>query len=418
MNAGFLAELKQKAKATDGASAKTPKAAAAPPSANASLMEALKSKQKDQKTNKLGASESLMAALKARKPPAVGAASSQPAPAPAGNNQSRAGKKTAKKTSSFAEQPFEYHPCESNDGDASDDPADSGHGFFLFVSDGETSDDFVPRIDASNAGGGTTTTTIEVPLAPLVYRACDHTFEKAVRNKTAVAADECVRKLGILRALQRERGVFNDLLADRLAASNPLEEEELGKTRFLELLSNGGVARTVVELLLTEMARALDHPKPSSGSDDHNNDEDDRSPLAVSIAGLDDLLEAIEGAVPELAAARAEIEGTQSVSFYPGLGELFGPGAKLVCYPEGMEGSPLGVSCVQSWYAEDHNHATGTTKRRFVLVIEFLVSVGDELVFVAMTGALLVVFLCVCVFCCLSWNPRFLPIIYVQIFLH
>ena len=48
-----------------------------------------------------------------------------------------------------------------------------------------------------------------------------------------------------------------------------------------------------------------------------------------------------------------------------------------------MEGIPIGCSCVQSWYAEELNKATNKTKRRFILVIEFIVSVGDELVFVA-----------------------------------
>jgi DNA replication protein DnaC len=50
-----------------------------------------------------------------------------------------------------------------------------------------------------------------------------------------------------------------------------------------------------------------------------------------------------------------------------------------------MEGSPLGCSCVQSWYSEENNPATNKIKRRFVLVLEFVVSVGDELVFVAAT---------------------------------
>ena len=44
---------------------------------------------------------------------------------------------------------------------------------------------------------------------------------------------------------------------------------------------------------------------------------------------------------------------------------------------------PVGCSCVQSWYAEELNSATNKVKRRFVLVVEFLVSVGTELVFVA-----------------------------------
>ena len=54
-----------------------------------------------------------------------------------------------------------------------------------------------------------------------------------------------------------------------------------------------------------------------------------------------------------------------------------------MCNPEGMDGTPLGVSCVQSWYTEETNKATNKLKRRFILVIEFLISVGDEVVFVA-----------------------------------
>ena len=41
--------------------------------------------------------------------------------------------------------------------------------------------------------------------------------------------------------------------------------------------------------------------------------------------------------------------------------ELFCPGSKVLCYPEGMEGSPLGCSCVQSWYSEELNKATVRT---------------------------------------------------------
>jgi hypothetical protein len=103
----------------------------------------------------------------------------------------------------------------------------------------------------------------------------------------------------------------------------------------------------------------------------------------VYVDGLDDFLAMVDTLEPALKTARDEIITTQSVSFYPGLGELFCPGSKLLCYPDGMDGSPLGCSIVQSWYAEDTNAATGKTKRRFVLVIEFVVSVGEELVFVA-----------------------------------
>jgi hypothetical protein len=75
----------------------------------------------------------------------------------------------------------------------------------------------------------------------------------------------------------------------------------------------------------------------------------------VRVDGLDEFLEELEKLNPSLEKARGEIEETQTVSFYPGLGELFTPGAQLVCHPEGMEGSPLGCSCVQSWYTEELN---------------------------------------------------------------
>lgn len=47
----------------------------------------------------------------------------------------------------------------------------------------------------------------------------------------------------------------------------------------------------------------------------------------------------------------------------------------------GDGGSPLSCSAVQAWYDEEPNKATGGTKRCFVLVVELVVSVGDELVF-------------------------------------
>ncbi len=335
---------------------------------NGAFLAELQKKSKDGPPKKVGAPPNLMAALKARKPP-----SQAPNGVPAALKESpkKSSDDKPKKKASHVKEPFEYHEGNKIDQDETD------HGFFLLVSDGESSDDFVPRVNTTTKES-ITTVLVEVPLAPLVYRACDFTFEKAVRNQTAVTANNCVRKLGILRALQRERGAFNALLESRLEDSDPMEEEELGKTRFLELLSNGGVARKVVEILLKEIAKAIDDNKKST--------DGIITTIKVSIDGLDDFLSKIEEAVPELAVARTEIETTQSVSFYPGLGELFCPGSKLVCYPEGMEGSPLGCSCVQSWYSEDHNQATGKTKRRFVLVIEFIVSVGDELVFVAMTG--------------------------------
>lgn len=223
---------------------------------------------------------------------------------------------------------------------------------FLFFAEGESHSDLVPHVDGDR---------IIIPLAPCAYRMTDYTFAK----QEPLLLDRCVAKLNVLRCLQRECGVINELLVSTRAS---MEEDELGKVRFMELLSNCGVYQKVSELILQNVGNGVS-----------------AKPIMIVVDGLDTFLDAIEKQVPSIAAAREEIEFSQTVSFYPGLGELFNPGSKLVCFPEGMEGSPLGCSCVQSWYSEETNPATGKTKRRFVLVIEFIVSVGDELVFVAAT---------------------------------
>eukprot|EP00980_Cylindrotheca_fusiformis_P021708 scaffold8535_cov132-Cylindrotheca_fusiformis.AAC.16 len=228
-----------------------------------------------------------------------------------------------------------------------------------------------------------------VPLAPCVYRMTDYTIAK----KQPIELRRCILKLGVLRCLQRECKTINNLLWSRLGPADALpgvdldsdkevdrkqiggsiEEDELGKVRFMELLSN-------CELILKRSGVAHERVANNTKTADNNN------PYyipQVRVEGLDEFLEELEKLNPSLKKARDEIVETQTVSFYPGLGELFTPGAKLVCHPEGMEGSPLGCSCVQSWYTEELNKATNTMKRRFILVIEFMVSVGDEVVFVA-----------------------------------
>ncbi|KAL3930045.1 MAG: hypothetical protein SGBAC_011944 [Bacillariaceae sp.] len=240
---------------------------------------------------------------------------------------------------------------------------------------------------------------ILVPLAPCVYRMTDYTIAK----KQPVEMRRCIIKLGVLRCLQRECKTINNLLWSRLSPSSDnafgaidleadsedkvikliggtIEEDELGKVRFMELLSNCGVFQKVSELILKRAGAA--HERIT------NNDTtaDESNPFEIPqirVDGLDDFLSELEKLNPALLKARDEVLDTQTVSFYPGLGELFTPGAQLVCHPEGMEGSPLGCSCVQSWYTEELNKATNTMKRRFILVIEFMVSVGDEVVFVA-----------------------------------
>jgi hypothetical protein len=220
---------------------------------------------------------------------------------------------------------------------------------------------------------------IIVPLAPCVYRMTDYTYNK----KEPILLDRCVNKLGVLRCLARECRVLNSLIWERIHPTGPsgvIEEDELSKARFMELLSSCGVYQSVSELILTQCHNASEFvQKKSEKGNSHN-------PFLIPqirVEGLDEFLEEIENLIPALAVARTEIEDMQTVSFHPGLGELFTPGSRLICYPEGMEGTPLGVSTVQSWYDEEVNRATNKVKRRFILVVEFLVSVGEELVFVA-----------------------------------
>jgi DNA replication protein DnaC len=265
---------------------------------------------------------------------------------------------------------------------------------FLFFAAGQsaTATSFVPSLVPDQYGNAVT--DISIPLAPCAYRMCDYTIAK----KEPVALKRCVLKLGVLRCLARERHTINKLLWHRFHPSGSggsskkeaqnMEEEELGKVRFMELLSNCGVFQKVSELVLNRVGRVVDQLREAKTKnepmvgDAGTNKNPFRIPQ-IRVEGLDEFLAEIERLVPELKQAREEIEQTQSVSFYPGLGELFSPGSKLLCHPEGMEGSPMGCSCVQSWYVEDLNKATNQMKKRYILVIEFIVSVGDELVFVA-----------------------------------
>ena len=238
---------------------------------------------------------------------------------------------------------------------------------------------------------GNSEADIVVPLAPCVYRMTDYTYNK----KEPILLERSVNKLGVLRCLAKECTVLNSLIWERINPSKldmplldsdksqlfgVLEDDELSKIRFMELLSSCGVYQSVSEMILKQCHTASELARTRSKKGNQNN------PYLVPqirVEGLTQFLDEIENLVPALALARAEIEETQAVSFHPGLGELFTPGSKLICYPEGMEGTPLGVSTVQSWYDEEINHATNKVKRRFILVVEFLVSVGEELVFVA-----------------------------------
>lgn len=222
---------------------------------------------------------------------------------------------------------------------------------------------------------------IIVPLAPCVYRMTDYTYAK----KEPVLLTRCVNKLGVLRCLERECNQLNALLSARLkpigGRGGSIEEDELTKTRFMELLSNCGVYQKVSELIISRCNNATDIV--AKGKSYGNTQQNPYHIPQVRVQGLAAFLNKIEELCQALGVARDEIRNSQTVSFFPGLGELFSPGAKLICFPEGMEGTPLGVSCVQSWYDEELNRATNKVKRRFILVVEFMVSVGEEIVFVA-----------------------------------
>jgi len=254
---------------------------------------------------------------------------------------------------------------------------------------------------------------IVVPLAPCVYRMTDYTYSK----KEPIQLTRCVNKLGVLRCLERECAQLNSLLWSRLHPSTAgdgdgdghldldqhngeqrsitaggkvgrgggsIEEDELGKSRFMELLSNCGIYQKVSELILSSCNKASDNiSKTDCKKEGNSNDKNPYRIPQIRVEGITDFLKTMEEVSPNLANAREEIASSSTVSFYPGLGELFSPGSQLICFPEGMEGTPLGVRCVQSWYDEEMNRATNKVKRKFILVVEFVVSVGDELVFVA-----------------------------------
>ena len=248
---------------------------------------------------------------------------------------------------------------------------------FLFFAANEQPSSFAPTCVVDN-----TITTITIPLAPCVYRMTDYTLAK----QEPIELERCVQKLGVLRCLALSCQTLNQLLAQRFNNNNTnmLEETELGKTRFMELLSGTGVYQKVSELILQQAGKVADYYTAAAKATDIAATENKKGPvIRVCVEQLDELLVEIERLEPSLARARTEITQTAQVSFYPGLGELFCPGSMLVSHPVGMEGSPLGCSCVQSWYDQELNKATNKIKRRFILVVEFIVSVGDELVFVA-----------------------------------
>jgi hypothetical protein len=196
-------------------------------------------------------------------------------------------------------------------------------------------------------------TNIVIPLAPCIYRMTDYTYSK----KEPITLHRCILKLGVLRCFQRECHTINTLLWNRyhtLTSTIPMEEDEIGKIRFMELLSNCGIYQKVSELLVKQIIVAIDYIKKQQLADDNSNDnnKDDnksnekekkqifnnRNPYRVpqiQVDGLNEFLQQLNQLYPSLQIARNEINMTQTVSFYPGLGELFTPGSKLTCYPEG-----------------------------------------------------------------------------------
>lgn len=211
---------------------------------------------------------------------------------------------------------------------------------------------------------------IAIPLVNCLYRMTDYTLQK----KQPIELHRVLLKLGVIKCLQRELQSMNALLQTIGTSEHPLmEPDELGKVRCMELLSNCGVFQKASELILKQLGKL----KP------HNNDLS-KIPR-VCVDGLDDFLETVEEHAPCLQQARDEINANRNVNFFPGLAEWFCPGSKLVCFPEDMDGTPVGCTVIQNWYSEDHNPATNTVKRRFILVVEYMVSVGTELVMVAAT---------------------------------
>ena len=170
-------------------------------------------------------------------------------------------------------------------------------------------------------------TVVVVPLAPCVYRMTDYTYTK----KEPILLSRCINKLNVLRCLQRESDQLNRLLENRLSPSSSstnnnavgtIEEDELSKTRFMELLSNCGVYQKISELILqccNDTKQMIMEKGEGAGKKIHV--------PQVRVDGLLEFLQKIEELCPSLAVAREEIKNTQSVSFHPGkrdsIGSLF-----------------------------------------------------------------------------------------------
>ena len=167
------------------------------------------------------------------------------------NETSKAPKKLFK---SNKEEPFEYN---------SDLQA------FLFLTEQDTPSQLVPLILEDDA-------VVVIPLAPCVYRMTDYTLAK----QEPILLQRCILKLNVLRCLLRETGTLNTLLQHRFEQKDTIEEDELGKVRFMELLSNAGVYQKVSELVLQRSAQL--------------------KPVQVRVDGLEAFLKDIETRTPSL----------------------------------------------------------------------------------------------------------------------
>ena len=251
---------------------------------------------------KKGAPVGLMAALEARK--------TAPTPKSETTKSSPSTKPAVSKSTPQVPEGKLFHYDESVQG-------------FLFDFSNST-----PRL--TRDAHGNEQTDILVPLPPCVYRMTDYTLAK----KEPVLLKRCLLKLNVLRCLARECDNLNNLLWHRFCPTtkeyqhrktHTLEEDELGKARFMELISNCGVFQKVSELLLQRAGQVADvvaNVTPSNNNKEEGggtNKNPYRIPQ-VKVQGLEDFLQKIEELEPSLKQARDEIEQTQSVSFFPGLG--------------------------------------------------------------------------------------------------
>lgn len=105
----------------------------------------------------------------------------------------------------------------------------------------------------------------------------------------------------------------------------------------------------------------------------------------VAVRELDSFIDTVERHTAAIQEQQDEIAKLNTCSFFPGMQEAYLPGTKVVTFPENMQGAPLGATVVQSYYQEDTSRASGKVKRTFVLVLEFVVSLGDTLSFVGIS---------------------------------